>query len=104
VDRAKPFDIPSEGQLIDPIARGSVGRCYSAASLTDFCRRVALCRHAIEPREDDRDAAANCSVRRKRTPRAREESRLLVRQLSGGQLRSLSGARNSFRSHRSLQM
>jgi hypothetical protein len=41
VDRAKPFDIPSEGQLIDPIARGSVGRCYSAASLTDFCRRVA---------------------------------------------------------------
>src|SRR6516225_9178531 len=32
-----------------------------------------------EPREDNRDAAANCSARRKRTPGAREENRSLVR-------------------------
>src|SRR6202047_34522 len=42
-----------------------------------------------EPREDDRDAAADCPARRKSAVGAGEEDRPLARQLPGGQLRSL---------------
>src|SRR6202047_3643388 len=42
-----------------------------------------------EPREDDRDAAADRPARRKRAVGTREEDRPLARRLPGGQVRSL---------------
>src|SRR6202047_4039127 len=42
-----------------------------------------------EPREDDRDAAADCPARRKSAVGAGEEDRPLARRLPGGQMRSL---------------
>jgi hypothetical protein len=57
-----------------------------------------------EPREDDRDAAADCLARRKRAVGAGEEDRPLARSLPGGQVRSLQVklARNSVERNRGL--
>src|SRR5580692_12181762 len=56
-------------------------------------KAVLRCRQRVptgaEPREDDRDAAADCLARRKRAVGAGEEDRPLARRLPGGQLRSL---------------
>ena len=49
-------------------------------------RRVPV---GAEPREDDRDAAANCPARRNRAVGTGEEDRPLARRLPGGQVRSL---------------
>ena len=49
-------------------------------------RRVPV---GAEPREDDRDATADCPARRKSAVGAGEENRLLARRLPGSQVRSL---------------
>src|SRR4029077_10910071 len=75
--------------------------CGTRKAVLRRCQRVPT---GAEPREDDRDAAANCLARRKRAVGAGEEDRPLARSLPGGQVRSLQVklARNSVERNRGL--
>ena len=67
-------------------------------------RRRRLVPVGAEPREDDRDAAADRPARGKGTVGADEEDRPLARRLPGGQVRSLQVklARDAFERNRGL--